>query len=257
MTMSIEADKGRIGDLAQDGYPKLSMLGKALAILCMFEPTGSTLSLTELARRARLSKPTAHRLIGELVQWGLLERHGRELRLGRRLSVLGSRVPTHRVLCDVAAPLLARLHDTTGGRAYLSVRDGETAVHLARHSKARPGHFAGVNPDRIAANAAAKAIKAFERPGYPLRAVPRPDDGSHLNRIRSLGHSSVEYDTPAERIVGVSCPVLVPGVGVVAAMSVVGPASSCPVGIVVPAVRGAATALARTLGETGEFGYMR
>lgn len=242
-----------IGDAPGERGAKRSMLSRALAILCQFEPTDGDLSLTELSRRAHLSKPTAHRLVAELVQWGLLERTRSGLRLGERLSVLGSRVQRHRALRDAAAPLLVRMSETTGGCAYLSVWQDDGAVQLDRFGRPAFDERERANWERISAIAATNAIAAFDRGVDPS---PVPEQRRHndlpLTTVRSLGYAVVEHGTARARVLGVASPVLVPGSRVVAAVSLVGPAIRCPVAAVAPSVRSAATALGGILAETGE-----
>jgi DNA-binding IclR family transcriptional regulator len=245
-----------IDDPSAANQPKRTMLSRALAILCTFEHCGDTLSLTELSRRAHLSKPTTHRLVAELLEWGLLERRGRDLRLGQRLSVLGARVQMHRMLRDTAAPLLARTYECTGCRVYLSVCDGDTAVHLDRvggHMSHAPGRMCW---DEISANAAAKAITAFDRPLRQIevaRETPRLDEASRrITTIRSLGYSVVEHGEGSNRAVAVASPVFASAAGAHAAISVVGPAHEVKVGVVALAVRAAATALTRELDEVAD-----
>lgn len=231
--------------------PKRSMLSRALAILCVFGPADGTLTLTELSRRAGLSKATAHRLVAELVQWGLLERSGRDLRLGARCSVLGSRVVRHRVLRDAAVPLLVRTSGLTGGSGHLFVRDGRGVVQLDRF-----GEQGGTGPvpgeehtrERIAAHAAMSAVSAFDR-GARASGVPAQRDADWVRRVRSLGYAAVEHGT----VLAVACPVLVPGAGVVAALAVSGTAPGCEVGRVAPVLLASAGSLARSLGEATDL----
>ncbi len=79
----IQAARGQGGEMS-------SVLGKARSILDAFDSDHSDLSLTELTRRSRVAKATVHRLAGELVEWGLLERAGTKYRLGLRLFELGA-----------------------------------------------------------------------------------------------------------------------------------------------------------------------
>jgi DNA-binding IclR family transcriptional regulator len=48
--------------------------GRGKRCPCAFTPGRSLLTLSEISRRAGLSPTTAHRLAGELVGWGALER---------------------------------------------------------------------------------------------------------------------------------------------------------------------------------------
>lgn len=63
-----------------------SVTAKVLALLGSFTQETPELTLSELARRAGVSLPTAHRRVAELVEWGALE-HGSDgrYRIGLRL----------------------------------------------------------------------------------------------------------------------------------------------------------------------------
>ncbi|MCY0958049.1 helix-turn-helix domain-containing protein [Streptomyces sp. H27-H5] len=69
------------------------MLARGLSVLRCFRPGEPELQLSEIARRADMPKATAHRIISELVEEGMLERGERGLRLGVALFALGARVP--------------------------------------------------------------------------------------------------------------------------------------------------------------------
>ena len=51
-----------------------TVTSRALSLLGAFDHRHRMLSLTELAGRAQMPVPTAHRLVGELVSWGALAR---------------------------------------------------------------------------------------------------------------------------------------------------------------------------------------
>ena len=90
-----------------------SVLGKARLILDTFDSDTTDLSLTELTRRSGVAKASVHRLAGELVEWGLLERAGTKYRLGLRLFELGQMVPRQRILRDAALPYMEDLLSAT------------------------------------------------------------------------------------------------------------------------------------------------
>ncbi|KZE94735.1 HTH-type transcriptional repressor AllR [Agromyces sp. NDB4Y10] len=94
-----------------------------------------SLSLSDIAARARLPLSTAHRLVAEWVAWGGLVRgdDGR-YRVGMRLWQLGVRQPTALRLRRIAMPYLEDLLEATGEHVHLAVRDGLGAVYLERLS---------------------------------------------------------------------------------------------------------------------------
>ena len=108
-----------------------SVLGKARMILDAFDTDHSDLSLTELTRRSGVAKATVHRLVGELVEWGLLERAGTKYRLGLRLFELGQLVPRQRILRDAALPYMEDLLLATQETVHFAVRDGIDVLYIA------------------------------------------------------------------------------------------------------------------------------
>jgi DNA-binding IclR family transcriptional regulator len=105
--------------------------GRVLSVLDAFGPRHRVLSLSEIARRAGLTLPTAHRLVRELVAFGALERdpEGR-YSVGLRLLELSALAPRGLELREVAFPYLDDLHQTTRGNVHLGVRDGVEVVYV-------------------------------------------------------------------------------------------------------------------------------
>jgi DNA-binding IclR family transcriptional regulator len=109
------------------------VLGRALQILEAFGPRHTVLTLTDLARRARLPLSTAHRLAGELVAWGALERdHAGRYSVGLRLWEVGSLAPRGLGLRERALPYLEDLSQVTHENVQLAVREGAEVVFVER-----------------------------------------------------------------------------------------------------------------------------
>src|SRR5262245_36293516 len=111
-----------------------SVLARGLRLLEAYGPSDVELSLTELATRTGLSKPTAYRLLGELVKWGALERTDAGYRLGLRLFVIGHRAPRPRGLREAALPYLEDLYEATHENIHLAVLDGVHTLFLEKVS---------------------------------------------------------------------------------------------------------------------------
>lgn len=109
------------------------VLGRALQILEAFGPRHTTLTLTDLARRAGLPLSTVHRLAAELVTWGALERNteGR-YSVGLRLWEVGSLAPRGLGLRERALPYLEDLSQVTHENVQLAVRAGAEVVFVER-----------------------------------------------------------------------------------------------------------------------------
>ena len=116
-----------------DSRPARSVPEKLLGLLDAFSHDCSAHSLSELARRAGLPLPTAHRLVGELVRWGGLERgaDGR-YRIGLRLVEIAALCPRGIGLRDVALPFMEDLYEATHQNVQLAVRDGTDGVYIER-----------------------------------------------------------------------------------------------------------------------------
>lgn len=119
----------------RNSEPGVSVTSRVLAILGGFDDEHRSLTLTEIAQRAGLTLPTAHRLIGELAAWGALRRTSRgRYVIGRRLWDLGLLAPVQTGLRDVASPFLQDLYGATLATVHLAVRDGASALYLDRVS---------------------------------------------------------------------------------------------------------------------------
>jgi DNA-binding IclR family transcriptional regulator len=112
-----------------------SVLARGLSLLDTFAAGEAELSLAQIAARSGLAKPTAHRLLSELVQWGAVERlRPGHYRLAAKLFRLGQLVPRHRVLREAATPYLEQLHELTGENAHLAAPDGVYTLFLDKLS---------------------------------------------------------------------------------------------------------------------------
>jgi DNA-binding IclR family transcriptional regulator len=117
--------------------PGASVVARALALLGAFDESHRRLTLTELARRADLPVPTAHRLVGELVRHGALARTTSGEYVGRRLWSLGVLAPVQTGLLEAASPFLHDLYAATLATVHLGVRDGTQVLYLDRLSGRR------------------------------------------------------------------------------------------------------------------------
>jgi DNA-binding IclR family transcriptional regulator len=113
--------------------PGASVASRVLALLGAFDDEHRHLTLTDLADRARLPVPTAHRLLGELVEWGALNRlEDGGYVIGRRLWDLGLLVPHREGLVEVASPYLHDLYGATLATVHLAVREDAEVLYLER-----------------------------------------------------------------------------------------------------------------------------
>lgn len=115
---------------ARERFP--TVLSKMDALLSSFTGERTTLTLSELSRRSGVPKATAHRLIGEMVSIGLLERTPEGLGLGLRLFELGALTAGVRELRSVARPEVAHLSRSTRQTIHLGILDKGEVVYIEK-----------------------------------------------------------------------------------------------------------------------------
>lgn len=119
---------------------------KALSLLHMFHG-GEAVGVSELARRASLSKSTAYRLLATLQRNGFVDRKGSAYRLGRSLYELGGlvyeRYPGR--LRETLLPFMTDLYERTHEIVHLAVLQDTQVVYLEKLH----GHQRVACPSRI------------------------------------------------------------------------------------------------------------
>jgi DNA-binding IclR family transcriptional regulator len=109
------------------------VLGRALQILGAFSAQRPAMCLSDLSRHADLPVSTVHRMVGELVAWGALERGDDGCyRIGLRLWEVGALAPRSTGLREVALPFLEDLAHVTRENVQLAVREGTEVVFVER-----------------------------------------------------------------------------------------------------------------------------
>jgi DNA-binding IclR family transcriptional regulator len=113
--------------------PGVTVASRLLSIVGAFDERHRRLALTELARRAAMPVPTAHRLVGELVAGGALQRFadGRYA-MGPLIWQAGLLAPIGGGLQQVAEPFLHDIYAATMATVHLAVRDGDDVLYLER-----------------------------------------------------------------------------------------------------------------------------
>ncbi len=246
------------GNAAQAGR---TVTSRVLAVLGAFDDQHRRLTLSDIARRADVALPTAHRLVGELVDWGALHRDpsGRYV-VGRRLWDLGLLAPLQSGLRQVASPFLHDIYAATLATVHLAVRDGSEVLYVDRLSgrasvpvvsqvgSRLPLHATGVGkvllahaPDEVREHVLAHLTR---HTAYTVTQPGRLD--AELGRARREGFAQ----TSEEMSLGacsVAVPVRPPDGPVVAALGIVVPSLRRDRARLVAALQVAARGIGRSL----------
>ena len=108
-----------------------SLIGRAFIVLGAFDAKSPRLTQSEISRRSGLPLPTVHRLCGQLVAEGALERRSDgKYQVGVRLWEIGALAPGAHGLRQVALPFLEDLYEVTRENVQLVVREGTEALYL-------------------------------------------------------------------------------------------------------------------------------
>jgi DNA-binding IclR family transcriptional regulator len=124
-----------------------SVIERLVRVLATFDRDRRVLTPAEIARRAELPSSTAHRLVGDLAEAGLLERDDDGgYRVGLRLWELATRGSQALGLREAAIPAMERVQSRLRQHTQLAVLDGDETLFLERLS--HPG--AGANIAQVA-----------------------------------------------------------------------------------------------------------
>ena len=164
-------------------------IGKALDLLRAFgEDAQDGLGVSELARRANLSKSTAHRLLGSMEDGGAIARAGKLYRRGALFAQLQKppRRVQHNNLREWLTPHLADLYRATSLTVHLAVLEGEQVVYLNKlqgvESLRSPVPIGGLAP--AYSTAVGKAMLAHD-----------PAAVRRLQAVRFVRHTSATIES--------------------------------------------------------------
>lgn len=236
---------------------------RMLSVLDAFDPDHILLTLSEISRRSGLSLSTTHRLVGELRDWGALDR-ARDGRysIGLRILELGGLAPQGLHLRDVALPYLGDLQHATHANVHLAVRDGHDVVYVeslhARDSVRVLSRLGGRWP--MHATGTGQVLLAFAPPEFRdevlatklRRFTPHtlsdPEDLRRaLAQVRRTGVAIAEDQLTADAL-ALAVPLRGQRDRVVAALGVTVKTGSVSPHAVLPALSATARAISRALG---------
>ncbi len=218
--------------------PSPSSLDRALTLLEAFRVSEDAVELRELAVRASLTKSTTHRLLSILSNHGFIESLGDgTYRLGLKVWEIGVRSGRPGSLVAFTQRHLEELAQASQETVHLSVRDGASAVYIARIPSLQRVAAQTYLGQRVPlfCTATGKALLAFA-PNYvideilsqPLRrysdlTVTDPDQLRHeLEDIRQNGFSTNMGQHHPE-VGGVAAPIIGGSGEAMAAFGIAGP----------------------------------
>jgi IclR family transcriptional regulator, acetate operon repressor len=218
-------------------------VARALELLELVASAGDEIALSELARRAGLQPPTAHRLLQTLAEreWVVQNPRTSRYRLSHKLlSLVGDIEARTARLRSLSRPHLEAIRDAADESTNLVVLDGLAAVYVDQVPSSRPMRMFTEIGGRVPAYAsgAGKAMLAFQspasartllararlRPLTPHTLTDRDELQAELERARERGYAldNEEYEPG---VVCVAAPILADDATALAAISVSGPAA--------------------------------
>jgi len=240
-----------------------SALRRHLRVLSAFDTRHPFLTLREVAVRAELPVSTAHRLLGELEQEGLVERaDDRVYRLGVRLYEFASRTPGALGLRELARPHLARVHAVIRQHVQIGVVSGRDVLTIdklsARDAIINGSYIGGRVP--LALSCAGIVLLAYGPPGkvdeiveagLPVRTgglgrQPVTEFRRMVRRVRTEGFAVTDGWVHTESR-GIAVPVWGPHRTIYAALSVVVPVDESPVQPIVETLIAASNRITKEL----------
>jgi DNA-binding IclR family transcriptional regulator len=238
------------------------VIGRALRILGAFSAQRPHLSLSELARRSGLPVSTVHRMLGDLLVWGALERDAQgRYRIGLRLWEVASLAPRSQGLRERALPYLEDLSSLVRENVQLAVRDASEVVFIERIAPScavptltRVGGRLGITTTAAGLVLLAHAPAAVQEEAL-ARTIPRhtpftlTDSGrlrAVLAQARTCGYAVSDRQLSTDTL-SVAAPVTTDDGEVTAAVSAVVRHGSTSVGALADLVRSCGRAISRAL----------
>ncbi|MCS0499846.1 IclR family transcriptional regulator [Protaetiibacter mangrovi] len=239
-----------------------SVTDRLVRVLETFTPTRTVQTTAEIGRRAGLPSSSAHRIVGELVEAGLLERdEDRRVRIGMRLWELATRSSRALRLRQAALPFMERVQSRVREHTQLAILEQDEALFLERLSSPASGSNVTRIAGRLPLHASSSGLvllafgdrelqeRVLAAPLHPLTAATLTDPAAvrrKLAEIRTLGHA-VAPGFIEEVATGIAVPIRDETGRVIAALSVVLPRDAQPEFAIVELHR-AARDIERSLG---------
>lgn len=126
----LDPDKPR--DKESDDKEFMATLAKGLAVLGCFGKQRPTMTLSEAANAANLSRATARRILRTLAELGYVEQQGRDFALSPNILKLGFAYLATQSWIERAQPLLRELSERLQESASAAILEGAEIVYVVR-----------------------------------------------------------------------------------------------------------------------------
>jgi len=131
----------RNSTLTNNPPSRIQVIDRAAGLLDAIARYRRPVSLKILIAETGLHASTAHRILGSLIQNGLVEKdNDNHYRLGLRLVQLGTRLHSTLDLRAIALPIMEQLRDEFHETVNLSIREGDQVVYIERVTPNRMMH---------------------------------------------------------------------------------------------------------------------
>ena len=241
-----------------------SVLSRAVRVLEAFDPGVRDLSVSQIARKCDMPVSSAHRIVGELVEQGLLERlPNTHYRIGLHLWELAVRTPGAVGIRELALPHLQAALQRIGQHVQLAVLQEGEILSLERLSSAnavinltvvggRMPFYATSSGLVLVAHAShATQNLLIAEPRKPHRFTPQMTDAelrSRLNQVHRDGYATTAgYIDPAATAIAV--PVFGPVGNVIATVASVVPSADPHEQAVLEVLRATAAGITASLAK--------
>jgi IclR family transcriptional regulator, pca regulon regulatory protein len=131
------AEREHASDTVVPRTELVQSLSRGLAIICAFDRTAPSMTLSQVAARTGVSRAVARRFLHTLASDGYVSTDGKYFRLTPRVLDLGFAYLSSLNVWDVAQPIMQEVVASTGESCSASVLDGTEIVYVARVAAGR------------------------------------------------------------------------------------------------------------------------
>tara|TARA_R110000868_G_scaffold404811_1_gene683384 strand:- start:31356 stop:32141 length:786 start_codon:yes stop_codon:yes gene_type:complete len=258
-----------------DGTSTGSAIGKAIKLLDALADTVEPMSMKDLGNVTGLPKPSAHRMLSQLEEQGLVERNPmtKFYTIGRNLGALSIKVLSARVRLPDIKSIMQKLTVDIGETVNLAVLDGSDVVYIERVESSQPLRMNLRAGSRIPVHTSStgkvlaahlpkrrreRLLQNLELKKYTEFTITNLDKlTDELAATRKRGYS-ISYQEYMIGLIGVGVPIKSPSGEVIAALALHAPEArmSLDIGVAcVPRLNEAASLIGEIFTE--DAGHMR